>query len=378
MIMNNKRKSGITLIALIVTIIVLLILAGVSISMIVGENGVVSKAQNAKRKSEETQAKEEIEMAIGSAWTDYNESLVSDYTAQLSNYLNETNMRNKYLKDGSGTIETISLENDGSGTISYKIKGTENVYNFAIDKDGNVTKIANNELNIEIGEKVYYNEGTGYTSTVSNSFTLEDLDWVYFGTNDFGQIQLISSNPTTQSFTIPKGTDGYINGVSNLNNLCNDLYGNGAYALYARSLNVEDIAKLAGITSDEQKKSFYDSYGDTLTISHGKVITDDNEVVTASTDSPVEILTTRYCIPFSSFENQDIVSLLAYGMDWSTGMYNESLAYCFYATQMVCYVMGSSEARWFIASGGLRDEQFVSVLPSFLYSTYGRTAGSGC
>ena len=41
-----KKQKGITLIALVITIVVLLILSGVSISMIVGQNGVLSNAQN--------------------------------------------------------------------------------------------------------------------------------------------------------------------------------------------------------------------------------------------------------------------------------------------------------------------------------------------
>ncbi len=44
-----KQERGITLVALVVTIVVLLILAGVSISMVLGQNGIVTKAQDAKR-----------------------------------------------------------------------------------------------------------------------------------------------------------------------------------------------------------------------------------------------------------------------------------------------------------------------------------------
>lgn len=44
-----KQERGITLVALVVTIVVLLILAGVSISMVLGQNGIVTKAKDAKR-----------------------------------------------------------------------------------------------------------------------------------------------------------------------------------------------------------------------------------------------------------------------------------------------------------------------------------------
>ena len=53
-----RKNKGITLIALVITIIVLLILAGVAISMLSGENGILKKAAEAKTKTEESQKKE--------------------------------------------------------------------------------------------------------------------------------------------------------------------------------------------------------------------------------------------------------------------------------------------------------------------------------
>lgn len=43
-----KKEQGITLIALVITIIVLLILAGVSLSLVAGENGILKRAENAR------------------------------------------------------------------------------------------------------------------------------------------------------------------------------------------------------------------------------------------------------------------------------------------------------------------------------------------
>lgn len=59
-----KKQRGITLIALIITIIVLLILAGISISLVMGENGILKKATQAGERTIESQIKEEIELAI--------------------------------------------------------------------------------------------------------------------------------------------------------------------------------------------------------------------------------------------------------------------------------------------------------------------------
>ena len=62
---QKNRQKGITLIALVVTIIILIILAGVSISMLVGDNGIITQVQNAKEETEngEKEEKEKLEEA---------------------------------------------------------------------------------------------------------------------------------------------------------------------------------------------------------------------------------------------------------------------------------------------------------------------------
>ena len=62
----KRRENGITLIALVVTIIVLIILAGVSINLVLGENGIIERAKYSKEISEEKSAKEKLEMELGS------------------------------------------------------------------------------------------------------------------------------------------------------------------------------------------------------------------------------------------------------------------------------------------------------------------------
>ena len=57
-----RKQRGITLIALVVTIIILIILAGVSINLVLGENGIVNKAQKAKENMELAQIEEEKEL----------------------------------------------------------------------------------------------------------------------------------------------------------------------------------------------------------------------------------------------------------------------------------------------------------------------------
>ena len=64
--LKNSRNKGITLIALVITIIVLLILAGISISMLAGDNSILKKAVEAKDLTEVSQEKENISLAYNS------------------------------------------------------------------------------------------------------------------------------------------------------------------------------------------------------------------------------------------------------------------------------------------------------------------------
>ena len=66
-----KNRSGITLIALIITIIILLILAGISISLVTGDNSVISKAIKSSEKSTIEAIKEEMSLALAEWYADY-------------------------------------------------------------------------------------------------------------------------------------------------------------------------------------------------------------------------------------------------------------------------------------------------------------------
>ncbi len=67
-----KKKSGITLIALIVTIIILLILAGISLSRLIGDNGVLTKSVKASERTNEASAREKLELILGDASVEKN------------------------------------------------------------------------------------------------------------------------------------------------------------------------------------------------------------------------------------------------------------------------------------------------------------------
>lgn len=67
-----KKEKGITLVALVVTIVVLLILAGVSITMVLGNNGIVKKAQDAKANYTTAAGQEDKAMTDAETWMNTN------------------------------------------------------------------------------------------------------------------------------------------------------------------------------------------------------------------------------------------------------------------------------------------------------------------
>ena len=81
-----KNQKGITLVALVITIIVLLILAGVSISLVVGNNGVLTQASGAVKTNEEATARQEVQMAAADAQTAYYTAWATDSSVQKGSY----------------------------------------------------------------------------------------------------------------------------------------------------------------------------------------------------------------------------------------------------------------------------------------------------
>lgn len=81
-----KDNKGITLIALVITIIVLLILAGITIAMLTGENGILNNATKSKAVNELGAAKDMVSLTANEAVSDYFESVyVKSTNAKYSN-----------------------------------------------------------------------------------------------------------------------------------------------------------------------------------------------------------------------------------------------------------------------------------------------------
>ena len=113
----KKQQKGITLIALVVTIIILLILAGVSIAMLTGNNGVLTQAKSAKEKTGEKGEQERVNLAASSAMT-------------LGMGTITTENLNKAIQDEFGADKSVT----GTGPWTYQGEYTK----YKIEKAGTV------------------------------------------------------------------------------------------------------------------------------------------------------------------------------------------------------------------------------------------------
>ena len=134
--MNLRKKQGITLIALVVTIVVLLILAAISISILTGDNGLLNQAKKSKEDTEIAEEKETVELsAVQAAGEDTYGSIVEEnLREQLDNNIGE----------GKYNLEV--------GKNKFKITYIDSNRSYYVDKDGNVEQA---EIDLETGDISY-------------------------------------------------------------------------------------------------------------------------------------------------------------------------------------------------------------------------------
>ncbi|MFR2788697.1 MAG: hypothetical protein ACLTBX_07965 [Clostridia bacterium] len=191
----------------ILNIIVLLILAGVSIATLIGDNGIVTQATEAKVKNEEASREEVVKLEVMSS---FNRS--GKYDAALAKQNLEEN------------LGAIVEENYSNNTLKVIYKGEE----FLVDQNSNVLKIEIPK-NLKIGDEVSYNpkekeyiwkakySGKGTDVKLNNNAKEYSITkWKVLNINGNGTIDLIAESPTIG--TVPLGyAQGYNNGVKLLN-----------------------------------------------------------------------------------------------------------------------------------------------------------------
>ena len=121
-----KTNKGITLIALVITIIVLLILAGVTIATLTGDNGILTKAQNAKTQNDKATAKEKVDLAIAASLDETGKINLGQLKTNLNNIdginpkvgdITDSRFPLKVTVDG---VE-VTIEKDSNGKYSTSV-----------------------------------------------------------------------------------------------------------------------------------------------------------------------------------------------------------------------------------------------------------------
>ena len=132
MLRKAKGQGGITLVALVVTIVVLLILAGITIALVFAQNGVVGKAQEAARESNKGTIADNIQGYIVSQQMEAIQTNADqDITTDLKSALTAAGITNS----GSGTV-TVKADTSVkvTGTITFTLGGQS--YNFTAYTNG--------------------------------------------------------------------------------------------------------------------------------------------------------------------------------------------------------------------------------------------------
>ena len=190
-----KNTKGITLVALVITIIILLILAGISISALTN-TGIFQRAKDAKQKSEDA---------------------ALDQNTKLDEYENELD---KYLPK----------QNENSLAKAVKVGDYVAYKPDALDES---------ELD-ELKDNLKNYSGVSDNTTNSAIDREKDLKWRVLDVDETtGAVRLISAAPTSSTVTLG-GYNGYNNAVKLLDDACSTLY-NSKLATKVQNLKIEDI-----------------------------------------------------------------------------------------------------------------------------------------
>ena len=153
---KEKFNQGITLIALVVTIVVLLILAGVSIQMLAGEDGIIKQAVDAKDKTTIGNEKDLVDLAaqaakLNSGWGEITEE---NLEKELTSNIGERDV--DYTLTKTGDNYTVTYTETGNSYIVYSDGSTKERGPWTQEKkeeDGSIS-ITNGKITLEVGDVI--------------------------------------------------------------------------------------------------------------------------------------------------------------------------------------------------------------------------------
>ena len=241
-----KQKKGITLIALVITIIVLLILAGISISMLAGNNSILQRATNAKTQTGIGQEKEQLQLEVLGSYETNGSLIIGTLNSNIKK--NISGISTDDATEFPLTVTYISTGNKyevySDGTVNPKGPSVEDLIQIGdyINYDPIYLDIAKTQRVDSI--KLTYtsptgsgtSHGNGYTSSEDNggqTYTASsDIKWRVLHISN-NTIELISeegikkdaTNQNSGNFVL-NGAIGYLYAEQELNEICK-IYGYG-------------------------------------------------------------------------------------------------------------------------------------------------------
>ena len=180
---KNRRDEGITLVALVVTIVVLLMLAAVSINMILGSNGIINKSKEAREKYAESSQNDLIGM---NNLTDEIEKTLMPLNDETSPYLPDST-----FKIVEGSISTGLVIEDGNGNQYVWVVVPRSLYNNTNYNSNNDKKPISSEdyNNIEYClheyTMMFRNDANGTETTYTDIWASDNSNNEWYTENEY-------------------------------------------------------------------------------------------------------------------------------------------------------------------------------------------------
>ncbi len=397
-ILKLQDKNAITLIALVVTIVVLLILAGVSINLVLDQNGIIQKSKDAKNASIASTIRDEISLWEAEKFASENGAGTHE---SMDDFLTRLKERGLISEEDINTIKENKKLTIGKETIVFPSDAKTLVQAY---KDGK----------INIGDYLNYNDyvdesKTCTTETNENGWAdqtytaTRNTYWQVLGLDSTGEkLMLISQSPIKKTmktedtaedwektpYLVLKGAYGYVNCKTILNNI------SGIYSTSlgtAKSITAEEINRLIGVTVDYTNKTVYANSDPSTNIDEAKVL--GNQYTYKSTDYTPESYinnktnatagtqtdpATAYWYPWGSLTIPDTLSTMLFSgttedANWAKSYWLASSAvraYSNYAYFGPGYVNGGyvtsndilvdSNGRWYADGLGVRPVVYLN------------------
>ena len=248
---NTKIESGITLIALVVTIIVLLLLAGISIQMLTGDNGILKRAAEAKEETEIQQIIENAKLDIINGIIT-GEDIETILTSKYGTLSTEGNTKDKILTTTDGKYQIpVSKIYDGVFSDDKLARYKNEVDLYFVDKLAEAEIINQNALKLQ----EFFNKGPAVIYNYS-TYTYNDIEPILDAST---AIRIIpgDSNSTIVEYHNIQYRLVYDNSTGQVIS---------SYPINNENLNVADKAEIRKIIPD-----ITDDYLDKLVIQNGKL-----------------------------------------------------------------------------------------------------------